>query len=81
MEAVRQTSYDLGASVLENPIIKKIRDEISMVLQTAPMDENVQLETLYFLIILRSMNKKYSVRSLPTADADMDSLEQYIAKQ
>jgi len=27
------------------------------------------------------MNKKYSVRSLPTADADMDSLEQYIEKQ
>ncbi|MBR7029444.1 MAG: hypothetical protein IKI05_08620 [Bacteroidaceae bacterium] len=40
-------------------VFKKIRDEISMVLQTAPMDENVQLETLYFLIILRSMNKKY----------------------
>lgn len=40
-------------------VFKKIRDEISMVLQTAPMDENVQMETLYFLIILRSMNKKY----------------------
>ena len=40
-------------------VFKKIRDEISMVLQTAPMDENVQLETLYFLIILRSMNNKY----------------------
>lgn len=40
-------------------VFKKIRDEISLVLQTAPMDENVQMETLYFLIILRSMNKKY----------------------
>lgn len=40
-------------------VFKKIRDEISMVLQNAPMDENVQLETLYFLIILRSMNNKY----------------------
>ena len=27
------------------------------------------------------MSKKYLVRSLPTADADMDSLEQYIVKQ
>lgn len=40
-------------------VFKKIKDEISLVLQTAPMDENVQLETLYFLIILRSMNSKY----------------------
>jgi len=27
------------------------------------------------------MSKKYLVRSLPTADADMDSLEQYIVRQ
>ena len=40
-------------------VFKKIRDEISVVLQTAPMDEHVQLETLYFLLILRSMNGKY----------------------
>lgn len=40
-------------------VFKKIRDEISVVLQTAPMDEHVQLETLYFLLILRSMNGIY----------------------
>lgn len=40
-------------------VFKKIRDEISLVFQTAPMDENVQLETLYFLVLLRSMNRKY----------------------
>lgn len=45
-------------------VFKKIRDEINVVLQTAPMDDNVQLETLYFLIILRSMNSKYRL-SLP----------------
>lgn len=27
------------------------------------------------------MSKKYSVRSLPTADADMDDLEQFIVEQ
>ena len=27
------------------------------------------------------MNKKYIVRSLPTADADLDNLEQFIVKQ
>ena len=45
-------------------VFKKIRDEINVVLQTVPMDDNVQLETLYFLIILRSMNSKYRL-SLP----------------
>ena len=45
-------------------VFKKIRDEISVVLQTAPMDDNVQLETLYFLIILRSMNSKYHLSLL-----------------
>lgn len=38
---------------------KKIRDEISLVFQKTPLDENVQLETLYFLVLLRSMNCKY----------------------
>ena len=27
------------------------------------------------------MNKKYTVRALPTADADIDNLEQFIVKQ
>ena len=40
-------------------VFKKIRDEISMILQTTPIDANVQLETLFFLVILRSMNRKY----------------------
>lgn len=35
----------------------KIRDEISLVLKTSPIDNRIQLETLYFLITLRSMNK------------------------
>ena len=43
-------------------VFKKIRDEISLVFQAAPLDENVQLETLYFLITLRSMNLKYQLQ-------------------
>jgi len=42
-------------------VFKKIRDEISLVIQTAPVDENIQLETLYFLIVLKSMNRKYQL--------------------
>ena len=43
-------------------VFKKIRDEISLVFQAAPLDENIQLETLYFLITLRSMNLKYRLQ-------------------
>ena len=42
-------------------VFKKIRDEISLVFQTAPIDDNTQLETLYFLIILKQMNTKYQL--------------------
>lgn len=45
-------------------VFKKIRDEISVVMQVAPMNENIQLETLYFLIVLRSMNRKYHLTRL-----------------
>lgn len=44
-------------------VYKKMRDEISLVLQTTPIDEDVQLETLFFLVSLRSMNKKYHLSS------------------
>ena len=44
-------------------VLKKIRDEISLVLKTSPIDNRIQLETLYFLITLRSMNKKYRLVS------------------
>lgn len=40
-------------------VFNKIREEISLALNTAPIDDRMQLETLYFLIVLRSMNKKY----------------------
>lgn len=42
-------------------IFKKIRDEISLVLKTAPINEKVQLETLYFLILLKQLNAKYHI--------------------
>lgn len=40
-------------------VFKKIRDEISLIFQTTPIDASVQLETLFFLVILHSMNRKY----------------------
>ncbi len=46
---------------IRESVFKKIRDEVSVVLQTAPMDENVQLETMYFFVLLRQLNKKYQL--------------------
>ena len=44
-------------------VFKRIFDEISLVFKTAPINERIQLETLYFLIVLRSMNRKYHLAS------------------
>lgn len=42
-------------------VFKKIRDEVSLVLKSAPINEKVQLETLYFLILLKQLNPKYHI--------------------
>lgn len=51
-------------------VFKKIQDEISLVFQTTNFDENTQLETLYFLVILRSLRSKY--------DLSPEALEKYM---
>ena len=40
-------------------VFKKIKDEINVVFQCQHYSEDTQLETLYFLITLRSMRQKY----------------------
>jgi hypothetical protein len=44
-----------------NLVFKKIQDEISLVFQTSSFDENTQLETLYFLVILKTLRSKYDL--------------------
>lgn len=44
-------------------VFKKIRDEVSLVLKSAPINEKVQLETLYFLILLKQLNPKYHINA------------------
>ena len=44
-------------------VFKKIQDEINVVFQCSHYNENAQLETLYFLITLRSMKNKYLLSS------------------
>ncbi len=44
-------------------VFKKIHDEIALLFSYDPIDSRLQLETLYFLIILRSLNRKYRLSS------------------
>ncbi len=47
------------SNYIRDIVFKKIQDEISLVFQTSNLDENTQIETLYYLIILRSLRSKY----------------------
>lgn len=49
-------------------VFKKIQDEINVVFQCQHYNEDTQLETLYFLITLRSMRHKYHLSSASIED-------------
>ena len=44
-------------------VFKKIHDEVALLFSYDPIDSRLQLETLYFLIILRSLDRKYRLSS------------------
>lgn len=45
-------------------VFKKIRDEICLVMQKSPMNQDTQLETLYLLPVFRQMRAKYRLTSV-----------------
>lgn len=49
-------------------VFKKIQDEINVVFQCQHYNEDTQLETLYFLITLRSMRHKYHLSAASIED-------------
>ena len=49
---------------IRDNVFKKIQDEIALIFQNSEIDENTQIETLYFYIILRSMRTKYHISPL-----------------
>lgn len=53
--------YKRFGNDIREHVFKKIQDEVNLVIQTAPVNENTQLETLYFLIIMRQLNAKYQI--------------------
>lgn len=59
-----QNSIPRFSNQIRERVFKKIQDEISLVFQTSRLDENVQLETLYFLIALKSMRSKYYIKPI-----------------
>lgn len=52
-------SYKRFTAEIRSNVFKKIQDEINDVFQCNHYSEDVQLETLFFLITLRSLNDKY----------------------
>lgn len=46
---------------LRDNVFKKIQNEIITVFKTTPFNINAQMETLYFLITLKSMPKQYGI--------------------
>ena len=54
-----KTRYTRFTDDIRANVFKKIQDEINVVFQCSHYNENTQLETLYFLITLRSMRSKY----------------------
>lgn len=59
------------SAALRDDIFKKIQTEIMIVFRTTSFDINAQIETLYFLITLKSMPKQYGI--------DSQSLRSYLA--
>lgn len=50
-------------SLSREGVFKKIQDEIGLIFKTTKLDANAQIETLYFLIFLKSMRSKYHLPS------------------
>lgn len=48
---------------IRNIVFKKIQDEISLVFKTSEFSSKTQLETLYFLILLKQLRSKYHIPS------------------
>lgn len=57
------TTIKRFSSALRDAIFKKIQNEITIVFKTTSFDINAQIETLYFLITLKSMPKYYGIDS------------------
>jgi len=55
-EGVKRFSNDS-----RNKVLKKIQDEISLVIQSTPFNETTQLESLYLLIALKELGSEYRI--------------------
>ena len=55
----KEESIDRFSNRIRELVFNKIRDEISLVMQTTLMDEYTQLETLFLLPVVKQLNRKY----------------------
>ena len=56
---VRKDTVARFSDDIRDLVFKKVQDELSLVFQVSKLDENSQIETLYFLVILKNLRSKY----------------------
>lgn len=56
---VKKDTISRSSDYIRNLVFKKIQDELSLVFMVSKLDENSQIETLYFLVILKNLRSKY----------------------
>lgn len=56
---VKKDTVSRFSDYIRNLVFKKIQDELSLVFQVSKLEENSQIETLYFLVILKNLRSKY----------------------
>lgn len=56
---IKKNTINRFSDFIRDLVFKKIQDELSLVFQVSRLDENSQIETLYFLVVLKNLRSKY----------------------
>ena len=56
---IKKNTINRFSDYIRDLVFKKIQDELSLVFQVSRLDENSQIETLYFLVVLKNLRSKY----------------------
>ena len=56
---IKKEKISRYSDYIREQVFKKIQDELSLVFQVSEINKNSQIETLYFLVVLKKMRSKY----------------------
>ena len=54
---IKKNTINRFSDYIRDLVFKKIQDELSLVFQVSRLDENSQIETLYFLVVLKNRKR------------------------